>query len=130
MTSSPYPQAWLASGLLLGSAMTLFVLMQVPQPQADTLTYLALAAGLILAIASLLTFAGIQLRRAWYKGRLEITHYHSATRQGLEVAVLIVGGLLLWGFNGVSWWEAGLLAAAVVFAEIAWNTRKNLFTRS
>lgn len=125
----PSSQSWLASGLLLGSILTFYVLMLIPQAQADALTYVGLYAGLVLAGASLATFAGIQLRRAIRRRSLNDLEVTSATRQGLEVALLLASSLFLLGFTGLSWWEVGLLAAAIIFAEVAISLGKNPFVR-
>lgn len=121
--------SWLASGLLLGSILTLYVLMLIPQTQADSLTYVGLYAGLVLATASLATFAGLQLRRAIKRRPLTAPEVTSATRQGLESALLVTSSLFLLGFTGLGWWEAGLLTAAVIFAEVAISLGKNPFMK-
>ena len=125
-TTQTTPQ-WLASGLFLGSVLTLSVLMFIPEPEADSLTYLGLAAGLVLAIASLLSFFGIQVRKHLAKGTLTHTAVRHSLRQGVEGAVLLVGGAFLWALTGLTWWEAGLLLATVIFAEIALTAKKNPF---
>lgn len=122
-------QPWLASGLLLGSIIVLYVLMLIPQSQADALTYSGLFAGLVLALGSLATFAGIQVRKAVKRRALTNPESTNATRQGLEIALLATSSLFLLGFNGLSWWEAGLLTAAMIFAEVALSLGKNPFAK-
>ncbi len=124
MRSNP-SHSWLASGLLLGSTVVLYVLMLIPQSEADRLTYVGLFGGLVLALASLATFGGLQIRRAAARRSLTTTEVGSAHRQGIEVAVLATSCLFLLGFTGLSWWEAGLLVAGVIFAEVAFSLRKN-----
>ena len=130
MSQANHPQQWLASGLLLGSMLSLAVLMAIPQPQADAVTYLGLGAGLLLAIASLVTFFSLQVQQALTRGALDGTQVEAAVRQGVEIAGLIVGGLFLRAFNGLTWLEVGYLAAALLFAEIALSLRKQSVMRS
>lgn len=118
-------QSWLASGLLLGSIMVLYVLMLIPQSQADTLTYIGLFAGLLLTLASLASFVGLQARQIVKRRALTNQESTNATRQGLEIAILATSCLFLLGFNGLSWWEVGLLTAGIIFAEVALSLRKN-----
>lgn len=128
-STTQQPSQWLASGLFLGSVLALSVLMFIPQPEADALTYLGLAAGLLLAITSFATFLNLQLRKRLAGGALEQSATTHAVRQGVELGVLVVGGAFLWAFTGMSWWEGGLLVAAVVFAEIALSFKKNPFAK-
>lgn len=123
------PQHWLASGLFLGSFVVLYVLMLVPQEQADALTNIGLFAGLVLVFASLATFIGIQIRRLFKKRKLTNPESTNAVRQGLEIALLVTSNIFLLGFNGLSWWELGLLIAAVIFAEVAFSLGKNPFSK-
>lgn len=129
MSSTSASPQWLASGLFLGSVLSLSVLMFIPQPEADVLTYLGLGAGFVLAIASFLAFLGMQLRKRLHGGTLEHAAVTHSLRQGIEAAVLLVGGAFLWALTGLTWWEAGLLVATVVFAEIALTAKKNPFAK-
>ncbi|MBI4185754.1 hypothetical protein HY524_01755 [Candidatus Berkelbacteria bacterium] len=124
MSAHTGPQGWLASGLLFGSLMVLFVLTTIPQPQADPLAYLGLASGLLLSLAALATFTGIQVRRLIHRRPLDQAAYQHASRQGVEIAVVTVGSLYLRGLTGVSWWEVSLLAAAVSTGELALAMRR------
>ncbi|MBI2590138.1 hypothetical protein HYW32_03930 [Candidatus Berkelbacteria bacterium] len=110
---------WLASGVFLGALLVLSVLMFIPQAEADSLIYTALGAGFVLFFSSLITFLGIKLRQLGRRGQVNVKSEQNALRQGLESALLIVGGIMLWAFNGLTWWELGFLIATVAFAEIA-----------
>lgn len=117
-----YP--WLASGLLLGSLLTLGILGGVPQQTADTLTYIGLAAGFLLAISSFLSFLGIEFRRLLAKRPLTPIQSQQVMRQAVEFAGLLIAGAALWVTSGLNWWEASLMVAAVVFAELALSSRQ------
>lgn len=123
MTTRSYYQ-WFASGLFLGSVLVLGIVMTTPQPRADSLTYIGLIAGLLLAISSFCAFLGLEIRRLLSKGKLSQPAAIQALRQGIEVAVLLVASAGLAAINSLGWWEGGLLAASIVFAELALSLRR------
>lgn len=124
MTTRIYYQ-WLASGLLLGSILVLWVLMGIPQPEADALTYLALGVGLLLSLSSFLTFLGLELRGARRTSGSVGSQFGSALRQAVELSLLVILGAGLWAIGSLGPWEGGLLAAAVVFAELALSSQRS-----
>ncbi len=124
MSSSARPMyAWLASGILLGGGLVLGILATVPQTEADTFVYLGLSLGLLLAIASLAAFLGIEIRRL-ARVSLEVRVVRQAVRQGIEIGFLLVVGSWLWVLTGLSWWEGLLLFLALAFAELAIALRR------
>ena len=124
MTRHARVYGWTASGLLLGAFLSLWVLTSTPQSTADTMSYLAVAAGLILAIASLTTFLGLEFRQVRKHPERIPDATLASLRQGIESAVFLVGAAALWAVGSTSWWEIAFLAAALLFAELALSFKR------
>lgn len=73
-------------------------------------------------------FIGIALRRLI--GRKNPSQHAAATamRQGLELALLIVGWSILRIYTTMNAWETGLLVTAFLSAEIALSMRRTTVT--
>lgn len=120
--------SWLASGLLLGLILVLGVAMTASEVTADTLSRTSLILGLVLAIGSFLAFLGLEFRRIVFKQQLTSTSATQAVRQGVEVALFLVGWLLLRMYTELHIWETSLLCLAFVSAEIALSSRRTTGT--
>lgn len=118
--------SWLASGLFLGAVLVLGVVMTTTQHSADKLSYVAVFSGLILSIGSFLAFLGIELRRLIGRRLPSSTAATQAIRQGLEIALFLIGWALLRLYTNVNAWEVGLLGTALICAEIAFSLRRNV----
>lgn len=117
--------SWLASGLFLGAVLVLGVVMTTTQHSADKLSYVAIFSGLTLSIGSFLAFLGIELRRLIGRKLPSSNAATQAIRQGLEIALFVIGWALLRLYTNVNAWEIGLLGTALICAEIAFSLRRN-----
>lgn len=118
--------SWLASGLFLGAVLVLGVVMTTSQHSADKLSYVAVFSGLTLSIGSFLAFLGIELRRLIGRRLPSSNAATQAIRQGLEIALFVIGWALLRLYTNVNAWEIGLLGTALICAEIAFSLRRNV----
>jgi len=118
--------SWLASGLFLGAVLVLGVVMTTTQHSADKLSYVAVFSGLTLSIGSFLAFLGIELRRLIGRRLPSSNAATQAIRQGLEIALFVIGWALLRLYTNVNAWEIGLLGTALICAEIAFSLRRNV----
>lgn len=118
--------SWLASGIFLGAVLVLGVVMTTPQHSADKLSYIAVFSGLALIIGSFLAFLGIEFRRLVGRKLPSSDAATQAIRQGMEIALFLVGWSLLRIYTNVNAWEIGLLATALVSAEIALSLRRKV----
>ncbi len=116
--------AWLASGLLLGSILVLWVLMTTPQSAADTIAYASVGSGFVLAAGSFFAFLGIELRRAAARRFPDSRGVSQAVRQGIELAVFLLVWALLRIYTNLNGWETALLCVAAVSAEVAVSLRR------
>ena len=116
---------WLASGIFFGLILTIGVLAFIPVSEADLMCYLGLVSGILLIIASIFSFLGIEIRKLILKDNFNDQALNQSLRQGLEIAVLIIASGILWKLTGLNWWELSLMIAAVIFAELAFAFSKN-----
>ncbi|MBI4023233.1 hypothetical protein HY375_03665 [Candidatus Berkelbacteria bacterium] len=115
--------SWLTSGFFLGAALVLAILTTTPEPQAELTDYVGVGAGLVLAVTSLGSVLGLEVRQ-WRDNGFRGTHVGPAVRQALELASLVVGVLFLAGYSSLTWWSALLLAATLIFAELALSLQR------
>ncbi|MGI6103100.1 MAG: hypothetical protein ACOYBJ_00530 [Patescibacteria group bacterium] len=124
MTTHGRVYSWTASGLFLGAFLVLWVITATPQPEADAMSYLALGAGLALALASFATFLGLEVRRVRQRPERLADATRAALRQGIECAIFVVGATGLWAVGSTSWVEIAFLGTALVFAELALSFKR------
>lgn len=125
MTANSPTHSWLATGFLLGAAMTLGILMFVPKNEADNLAYSALVLGLILAISSLAAFLIIEIRKLIAKGPATEQVINSSLRQGIELSLLIIGFMWLYRYDLLTWWDGVLLFITVALSDAALGFKKS-----
>ncbi|MEK7184059.1 MAG: hypothetical protein AAB701_00885 [Patescibacteria group bacterium] len=117
--------SWLASGLLLGIVLVLGVVLTTPQTTADTLSHIALVLGIVLSLSSLFGFLGLEVRRLLFRQTLDNRGATQAIRQGTELALFLVGWVLLRMYTNLHIWETSLLCLAFVSAEIAMSSHRH-----
>lgn len=103
-----------------------FVLGSVDPTQAGIFGFLFFYASLFLALTGTFSVIGFLVKKIVLKKDQVIFHHVRSTfRQGMLIALLIIGGLILLQTKLLAWWSAILLILLFTFVEgIIFTNRK------
>lgn len=112
-------------GTLLAWGAWLTVLMTVPPDGAGAIGESFFFGALLLALAGTLTMLGV-LGRMRFSSALPSVHLSAAFRQGMLIAIAVVGALLLQRFHVLQWWNMLLLVLVLLGMDILLTGRRRL----
>lgn len=98
------------------------ILTTVPPRSSGALGEAFFFGSLFLAVTGTLTILGV-LGRARTSSTLPSAHVGSAFRQGVLMAIAVVGALLLQRFQVLRWWNILLLVLILVGLDLAFSRR-------
>lgn len=122
MTLRSYIGGMFISTLLSLGAWVLIIFYIDPTvsgPLGFVLFYLSLFLGLV----GLFSLVGFYLRRKISKKEIAFAHVSPSFRQGIFLAVILVGCLLLQSFRVLNWWSGGLFIASIILLEFYFISR-------
>lgn len=110
----------------VGAVITSY-LPQANQPYtnqvADSFVFASLYAGIFLIVLGLATIVGYTFRRLRSDGLHMLSNWE-VVRQGSLASIGVTAVAILRGYHVFSWWDATLLAAALVLVELSFHVKQ------
>ena len=123
MTLSAYLCGMMASTILCFVSWALIII-YVDVETTSLIGIVLFYLSLFFFLASFFTLTGFYLRRKISKDKIEFAQTGEAFRQGIFLALLFVGMLILQSFRMLTLWNTGLFVIGIILLEFYFVSRK------
>ncbi len=103
---------------LISLAVLLFILANTDPYNADILQFFIFYLSFFITSAGLFILAGFYTRRLFNKNKIARRLFGTASRQGILIAMILTGFLLLQSFRILAWWSGGIIVLLAIIFEI------------
>ncbi len=114
-------------GMFIGSLLCFgswgLILVYIDPTNAGLLGFVLFYLSLFFGLVGLFSLIGFYFRRWRARNEIIFAHIGISFRQGVLLAVILVGSLLLQSFKMLNWWTAILFVTSVVLLEFYFMTR-------
>lgn len=111
------------SGTLLAFGFWLTILFQTDPTYADILTWMAFFAALFIWLSGFLTFIIFYIKVNFYNHEIIYSLLPATARQSSEIALVVVGLMILQTLKVLGWWEGGLFILVIFLIELFFQSK-------